>query len=97
MFVLGPFLSNSSQIPFRSAREGKFCRLYLIPKVAFEPQVVCVLLKQKTSIKKQTNKQKKNSRCLADYKRNVLWWIKEMGGRCGRKSLRIRIEGVPAN
>ena len=59
MFVLGPFLSNSSQIPFRSARESKFCRLYLIPKVAFEPQVVCVLLKQKTSIKKQTNKQTK--------------------------------------
>lgn len=93
MFVLGPFLSNSSQIPFRSARESKFCRLYLIPKVAFEPQVICVLLKQKTSIKKK----KQNSRCLADYKRNVLWRIKEMGGRYGRKSLRIRIEGVPAN
>lgn len=54
MFVLGPFLSNSSQIPFRSARESKFCQLYLIPKVAFEPQVICVPLKQKTSIKKKT-------------------------------------------
>ena len=61
MFVLGPFLSNSSQIPFRSARESKFCRLYLIPKVAFEPQVVCVLLKQKTSIKKKQKKTKKKT------------------------------------
>lgn len=94
MFVLGPFLSNSSQIPFRSVRESKFCQLYLIPKVAFEPRVICILLKQKTSIKKKKNG---NSRCLADYKRNVLSWIKEMGGRYGRKSLRIRIEGVPAS
>lgn len=53
MFVLGPFLSNSSQIPFRSVRESKFCQLYLIPKVAFEPRVICILLKQKTSIKKK--------------------------------------------
>lgn len=68
-------------------------RKQILLVMAFEPQVICVLLKQKTSIKKT----KQNSRCLADYKRNVLWRIKEMGGRYGRKSLRIRIEGVPAN
>lgn len=89
---VGPFLSSFLKIPFRSTREKQILSVIFGSKVAFEPQVIRILLKQKTSIKK-----KKVDALPVTRGSKCVWWMKERGGRCGRKSLRVRIESVPAD